>query len=247
MHTPVDAAPQAAEDAWAGQPPSSLDQLDLHRAFAQYRRDYTRALPVDREAAILDFGCGWGSLLAYLARSGYRNSSGVDVDLRCVEFCKQHVKQAVAHAPDARGFLAERRAAYHAIFMRHVINYFPPEDLTAYLQAAHGALKPGGRLIVQVYNGALFTGAYPCFNDHHLRTVFTEHSLRWALEGAGFRVRSLFGAGGVGQTPKYRVWQAGHGLWSIVLRAPVSVQLPLQETPRRACPRSANALQQRHD
>ena len=42
--------------------------------------------------------------------------------------------------------------------------------------------------------------------------------LRWALEGAGFRVRTVFGAGGVGQTPKYRVWQMGHRLWTIALR-----------------------------
>src|SRR5262249_32420525 len=120
--------------------------------------------------------------------------------------------------PDGGAFLAERRASFDAIVMRHVIYYVRPEELEALLQAAYGALKPGGKLIVQVFNGALFTGAYPRFNDHHIRAVFTEHSLRWALEGAGFRVRSVFGAGGVGQTPKYRVWQAGHRLWSIVLR-----------------------------
>lgn len=218
MQTPADAAAPVAEGAWAGQPPASLDHLDLRRAFAQYRRDYTRALPVDRAAAILDFGCGWGSLLAYLARSGYRNSSGADIDPRCVEFCHRHVTPAVVHAPDGRAFLTERQATYDAILMRHVIYYVPPEELAAFLQAAYGALKPGGKLIVQVFNGALFTGAYPRFNDHHIRAVFTEHSLRWALAGAGFRVGTVFGAGGVGRTAKYRVWQVGHRLWSIALR-----------------------------
>src|SRR5262249_38273438 len=138
---------------------------------------------------------------------------------RCVQFCKQHVTQAVVHAPDARAFLTERPAVYDAIIMRHVIYYIPPAELAAFLQAAYGALRLGGKLIVQVFNGALFTGAYPCFNDHHIRAVFTEHSLRWSLEGAGFRVRMVFGAGGVGRTPKYRVWHAGHRLWSIALRA----------------------------
>jgi 2-polyprenyl-3-methyl-5-hydroxy-6-metoxy-1,4-benzoquinol methylase len=219
MQMPATTAPPLTQGAWAGQPPASLEQLDLRRAFAQYRRDFTRYLPADREAVILDFGCGWGGLLAYLARSGYVNCSGADVDPRCVEFCKQHVTRSVVHAPDARGFLAERPATYEAILMRHVIYYLPSEDLTAFLRAAYGALKPGGKLIVQVFNGALFTGAYPRFNDHHIRAVFTEHSLRWALEGAGFRVRTVFGAGGVGRTPKYRVWQTGHRLWSIALRA----------------------------
>jgi SAM-dependent methyltransferase len=218
MQPPVAATFAASEGAWASQPPASLAELGLPRAFAQYDRYYTRDLPADREAAILDFGCGWGSFLAYLARQGYRNFFGVDVDARCVEFCRRQVSQAVLHATEPRAFLAERGASYDAILMRHVIYYFPCQELESYLRAARDALKPSGRLIVQVFNGALFTGSYPRYNDHHIQSVFTEHSLRWALEGAGFRVRTVFGAGGVGQTPKYHIWEVGHSLWSIALR-----------------------------
>jgi SAM-dependent methyltransferase len=203
----------ATPSAWAGQPPTRLADLDLRRAFRQYAHDYGPYLPADRAAPILDFGCGWGALLAYLARERYRAFEGVDVDPRCVAFCRARITPSVQHVADSRAFLAERRGTYAAIVMRQVAYYFPPTEIVSYLTAAREALAPEGRLIVQVFNGALFTGAYPRYNDRHITTVFTEHSLRWALESAGFHEPAIFGATLPARGVRQALWQAGRRVW----------------------------------
>jgi 2-polyprenyl-3-methyl-5-hydroxy-6-metoxy-1,4-benzoquinol methylase len=46
-------------------------------------------LPENREAKILDIGCGFGLFLSKIKELGYTNVSGVDIDVDAVNFCKE--------------------------------------------------------------------------------------------------------------------------------------------------------------
>src|SRR5205823_5107670 len=131
---------EAAGPSWVGRPPTT--RADLDWAQRSFRAHYAPYLPRDRDAAILDFGCGFGTFLTFLARQGYRNYLGMDVDQKSVDYCREHVSSSVVYVPDGRDFLAERPAAYDAIVMREVICYFTPPDLHAYLTVAREALRP---------------------------------------------------------------------------------------------------------
>src|SRR5436190_1887200 len=65
--------------------------------------------------------------------------------------------------------------------------------LPAWFDGLAGALAPGGRLLVETFNGAGISGAWPWMNDQYIQTIFTEHSLRYAVEGAGLEVEHLGG------------------------------------------------------
>jgi hypothetical protein len=65
---------------------------------------------------------------------------------------------------------------------------------------------------------------YSMMNDHWIATIFTEHSLRWALENSGFRVTHLRGATGTGSGLKYRLWRAAGRVWSHALQAIYTVE-----------------------
>src|SRR5215212_2395786 len=202
--------PDAPGRTWAGQPPASLSGLVgidwLYRLFRQY---YVPFLPATRDAPILDFGCGFGPFFGFVSRLGYRDVLGVDVDLPSVEFCRAHVTESVQHVTDSCLWLQTQQNKYDLIVMRGVICYFTPDSLHECLLASRAALRPGGRLLVEIFNGALLTGPYPQYNDHYIIRIFTEHSLRLALENAGFQVVTLVGVSAKRHTVKHRVWRAG--------------------------------------
>jgi SAM-dependent methyltransferase len=204
--------------AWAGDPAVALS-ADTQRTFAYFDRHYARFLPSSKEATVLDFGCGFGPFLAYLDRAGYHHAVGVDVDERCVEFCREHVSPNVRYVPNTRAYLEGNAAQFDLIVAREVAYYFPAAESGAYFCALRRALKPSGKLLVEVFNGALVTGLYPRLNDPWIATAFSEHSLRRALQESGFRVTDLIGASGVGFGPRYALWRGMRRLWSVVLRA----------------------------
>ncbi|MBN8501071.1 MAG: class I SAM-dependent methyltransferase, partial [Sphingomonadales bacterium] len=45
-----------------------------------YDRNYRRFLPADRNAPIIDIGCGDGDFVRYAHGLGYRNITAVDID-----------------------------------------------------------------------------------------------------------------------------------------------------------------------
>ena len=50
-----------------------------------YDDNYKAFLPEDRNAAILDIGCGPGDFVRYLHGLGYRNITAVDIDEAAVD------------------------------------------------------------------------------------------------------------------------------------------------------------------
>src|SRR5207253_688006 len=85
-----------------------------------------------------------------------------------------------------RGFLDGARGTYDAILMKEVLGFIPPEEVLVLLRAVRHALVPGGKLILQSFNAALFTSYYTRSNDTGYRAAYTEHSLRQVLVAAGF-------------------------------------------------------------
>lgn len=54
------------------------------------KRNYLRYLPKDKNARILDLGCGMGHYIYALKKIGYSNVAGVDASESNVRFCLSH-------------------------------------------------------------------------------------------------------------------------------------------------------------
>jgi len=76
----------------------------LERCFADW-------LPADRNAPILDAGCGEGNLLAFLRAKGYANLSGFDLSPECVRLCRERgLEFVIAHdAAEVAGSRGRRK------------------------------------------------------------------------------------------------------------------------------------------
>ena len=191
----------------------------VHQAPSFADLDVTLAphLPPSLDAPTLDLGCGTGRVMAYLIAKGHRNVQGVDVDELAVRWTSEHVSPRVQHISDLGGFLATARARFELIIAKDVIYYFPRPLLLPYLRAIRTALTPGGRMVCEVFNGASFSGPLVKHKDFRIEWIFTEHSLRDALEESGFVVESLVGSRHPGVGFNAALFRGAQRAWQLAL------------------------------
>jgi SAM-dependent methyltransferase len=163
---------------------------DLSRAgYAHYDRVYAAAfgrhLPADRQARILDLGCGAGHFLHFLRSAGYGNVVGVDGSAEQVALCQRMGLGSVERA-DAFEHLRAHRGEYQVIAGNHLIEHLSREQAVELCVLARDALAPGGAFIVTTPNMSNLLAGRMLHADLTHRTGFTEDSLRHCLAAGGF-------------------------------------------------------------
>lgn len=143
----------------------------------------------DGAARVADVACGSGEFLE-LMRSRGIDARGVDNDGELVG--QARTLDLPAEQGEATGFLRAHPASFDGVFMPHLLERLEPPAATAVLEAACGALSPGGRLLVvsrNPQNLAVQLGE----SSSDLRHVrfYSAEILRWALHQLGLgEVRS---------------------------------------------------------
>lgn len=169
-----------------------MDEADWEGYYRYFRKNYADILPADRNARIVDGGCGGGQFLYFLERMGYTNYLGVDGSPSCVEVCRRADRPVEeAHITE---YLAEHPGEFDAIVLNDLIEHFSKQEAFDLFTAARDALKPGGRLIVKTPNMGcpLFAGrGRYCDITHEIG--FTERSLEAFYSAAGFENARAFG------------------------------------------------------
>lgn len=153
--------------------------------FATWDKHFGRLLPSDREARILDVGCGRGGLVYWLQQRGYQNASGIDLSAEQVHTARglgiPNVQQA-----DVAEYLAGRRGHYDALILRDVLEHFTREEIVEVLEICRSAIRPGGSVIVQVPNAeSPFFGRIR-YGDFTHETAFSLSSINQLFNVIGF-------------------------------------------------------------
>jgi 2-polyprenyl-3-methyl-5-hydroxy-6-metoxy-1,4-benzoquinol methylase len=154
----------------------------------QLLHTYAHLLPEARDAAMLEIGPGFGQLLEGLRRDrGYANAVALDLSREVVEFCNGLMPGSTEYAADTGAWLRAHADRFDRIFVLHVLEHVARTEVEGLVRAVRGALKPGGRVIVELPNMAnLLTGGYLRYADRTHEWGYTEQSLRQLLEAAGF-------------------------------------------------------------
>jgi SAM-dependent methyltransferase len=203
---------------------SEFDDLDLN---------YTPWLPSDRDAAVLDVGCGRGRVLAFLAARGYRHLEGLDRDPDAAAIARARVPGPVTVEDNWDRFLAGRGRAFDLVILKDVIYYVPRDKVVDALAAVRAAIKPGGRVIMEVFNGAAFTGPFIACKDEAILWTPVEQTVTSVLERAGFRNVTVLPHVPPARTLKRRLFNLCGRVWRGVLRAIYIVERGMaEENPR---------------
>ncbi|MFZ0315045.1 MAG: class I SAM-dependent methyltransferase [Candidatus Korobacteraceae bacterium] len=151
--------------------------------------------PADKDAAILEIGPGFGTLIEHLHQQCcYRNVNAVDVSPEVVAACNRILPGSTVLAEDTAAFLRQRPAAFDLVLMFHVLEHVPRDSVMPLLEALRASLKSNGKLIVEVPNIAHpVMGAYNRYHDFTHTIGFTDQSLGFVLRNAGFREVTVYG------------------------------------------------------
>jgi SAM-dependent methyltransferase len=171
-------------DTFAATIPDAATELEI--AFVR------RHLPVERFPRILDLGCGAGRHAAPLSRAGYA-IVGVDRNAEALA-------QARTRAPEARFIEMDLRAVAvldetfdGAISLWHSFGYFDEHENRAVLASVRDLLRPGGRVVIDLYNRLHFA-RLP--SDERSEKAGESIRTRRSWEGNRLRVEVAYGSGG---------------------------------------------------
>lgn len=150
-----------------------------------YAAWYKKFLPLNKNAKILDLGCGMGHFMYFLEKEGYRNFFGIDISKELIDFVEKNISKNVAVA-DAFDFL-RKEELFELIIMNDILEHIPKKRLLELLHLVFNSLDKDGIVFIKVPNMS---------NPFSLRTRyvtitheigFTERSLPEVLRMVGFQ------------------------------------------------------------
>ena len=166
-----------------------------------YELNYRALLPDDHDARILDLGCGDGGFLKFAHDLGYRNLTGVDRDEQAIASLGTIKGLTSIHAEVGPEFLARLGGSWDLIVAKQMIYYFDRSEVRGIVEAVAQLLAPGGRLVVEIFNGALMSSRFTELKDPGIRTAYTDLGLKRLLEWNGLAVDHIGGA----EVPRQRI------------------------------------------
>jgi SAM-dependent methyltransferase len=156
-------------------------------------------LPKNKEAKILDIGCGLGQFLRSLKEDhAYREVLGLDLSPEALQFCKSQNLDVyqLDESGDFEQWLAfnpDWKERFDFITMSHVLEHIPKERIISSLKTIRKMLKKDGKasLMIMVPNAQSATDCYWAYEDFTHSCLFTAGSLIYVLKSAGFEVVEL--------------------------------------------------------
>jgi O-antigen chain-terminating methyltransferase len=135
---------------------------------------------------VLDIGCGRGEFLALLAERGI-GAQGIDINESMVEVCRQ---KGLTAARATRWISSARSRPVHSgvCWPRKVVEHVDPAYLTALLDAAWTALKPGSVIVLETINPACWFAFFESYirDITHVRPLHPD-TLKYLLLASGFQ------------------------------------------------------------
>lgn len=180
-----------------------------------YAWEMTELLPKNRQAKVLDLGCGSGYLVRWLVDLGYTDVHGVDVSAEQIAYARG-LGLPVCQG-DCLDYLATH-GGFDAIISTDVIEHQTKEEVIDFLEAIRRALVPGGTVILRTGNMSSIYGLTIRYIDFTHETGFNEPSLRQVLLATGFRdIRITDNKAPFGWKPKRLARWVLFKLWRAVL------------------------------
>lgn len=156
-----------------------------------YNKQFCQFLPKDKNAKLIDIGCGSGSVTWWLQRIGFDNAIGIDISAEQVKIANKLGVNNIVQA-NIKTYLADKLDLYDVIFARDIIEHFRKEDLVDVLSLCYRSLKINGIIIIQAPNAeSPFFGRIR-YGDFTHEIAFTSSSLSQLLRLIGYSAIRFF-------------------------------------------------------
>jgi 2-polyprenyl-3-methyl-5-hydroxy-6-metoxy-1,4-benzoquinol methylase len=175
---------------------NGLSLNDMERLYAApflIDKKIADILPKDRNAHILDIGCGYGRLLKYLRDRGYKNIYGIDIGAAQVEFLKKKDVNVInADVIDYLNSCIQEKKTFACITMFDFMEHLNKEEIVLLLQKLYVVLADTGMLIIRVPNSDAIYNGRIMYGDFTHETNFTAHSINQLFRTYNFHNINIY-------------------------------------------------------
>lgn len=181
-------------------------------------------LPTDKDACIVDLGCGDGRVLPLLKeKMGYGHVCGVDISSSQVKLARQHTPNV--ELGDVIEFLRTTPKYFDLILAFDLIEHLSKNEVLEFIERCYSKLNKGGRIVIQTPNAASPFFGTVRYGDYTHELAFTSNVLSQLLRRAGFSSIESRETGPVPygysvlSTIRYAIWQVlrlGICFWSTI-------------------------------
>jgi SAM-dependent methyltransferase len=167
--------------------------------------------PADRDAKIVDLGCGHGAIVWAARKLGYRNIEGVDASPEQVAMAAELRIDGVRQGDLMATLRGTPADSLEAVVLFDLYHYFDPATQLRLADEVRRVLKPGGRFIMHLPNGeALFAGRVRYW-DIMATGSFTRRSIEQLMLVCDFKGVACFEdqpvVHGLKSALRYAVWK----------------------------------------
>ena len=153
---------------------------------------YNKFLPQNKEAKILDIACGAGHFLYFLQKTGYLNSSGIDISKEMLEHASKMGVKNIQHA-DLFKYLTAYNQHFDLIIANDIIEHLNKNEVLRLLDLIYSSLDPEGCVLITCPNAQSLFGnsaRFCCFTHEQ---AFTPTSMSQVMRICNFREVQIIG------------------------------------------------------
>jgi len=168
----------------------AIDRLDPRAAHLQSL--IRRHFPPDKDAAILDVGCGHGAMLYFARQAGYHNTLGIDCSAAQVAEAGRIGITGIIEGDVLQVLESLAAESQDVVIALDIIEHFTKDELLGCLDQIRRVLKTGGKLIIHAPNGASpFCGRIR-YGDFTHELAVTRESMTQLCQVCGFSQISCY-------------------------------------------------------
>jgi len=153
---------------------------------SQFEKEILPLIRADKNARIIDLGCGIGSLVWLLQQKGFENASGVDVSEEMVNVAGNLNIRNITKE-DLIPFLKSNKNQFDVILGMDIIEHFTKDELIELLQLLKDALRAGGQAIFRTPNMDAPFGSIFSSGDFTHENYLNSSSARQVMMNLGFK------------------------------------------------------------
>lgn len=139
-----------------------------------YRKNILKYLPSDKNAKIIDLGCGLGHCLYFLKSNDYINISGIDLVKENVEYC--NLKGFEVRQENIINYISSSNEKVDAFILSNVLEHFSYQEITNIINSLYRLLNKDGRIVIIIPNCNNIYGLATYFSDITHKSPLTEKS-----------------------------------------------------------------------
>jgi 2-polyprenyl-3-methyl-5-hydroxy-6-metoxy-1,4-benzoquinol methylase len=156
----------------------------LRKQSRHNRQELIHLLPSNKDARIVDLGCGFGTFVKPAMDAGYNHVEGYDISQEQVKVAHQLGIKNV-HCMDIDGFFTKGEKVDVLVGL-DIIEHFTKDELMNFLTKAKQCLNPGGKIILRTPNmDAPHTSLY-AYGDISHETFLNKSSALQVMSSIGF-------------------------------------------------------------